>query len=385
MHRGCTGHTVTIRTANEPFEAFMPDPLPPVPDLNWPALIVPYARAAHALGRLDGMSRMVPNLNMFMAHAWRKEAALSSAIEGSTCTLADLLMVELGETPAISGDDVSDVLAYVATLTSGLNSLQQGMPVSLRFVRNLHEGLMRQGKQPGLFRQSQQWIGGTRPGNATFVPPPADEVLNCLNDWERFLYDDSLKLPVLVKAGLAHVQFDSIHPFLQGNGLINRLLIPLYLCGEGVLQQPLLYFSLFLRTHQQLYAQLLAETRQTGDWERWLNFFMEGIETTANHTCETAHKLLNTYQTDRQQVLTLGRSSAIALRLLDVMQANPVMTIPRCAEKLDVVVNTAIKAVGNLQSLGIVSEVTGQRRNRVFVYTRMMDILNEGLPTKALF
>jgi Fic family protein len=385
MHRGCTGHTVTIRTANEPFEAFMPDPLPPVPDLNWPALIVPYARAAHALGRLDGMSRMVPNLNMFMAHAWRKEAALSSAIEGSTCTLADLLMVELGETPAISGDDVSDVLAYVAALTSGLNSLQQGMPVSLRFVRNLHEGLMRQGKQPGLFRQSQQWIGGTRPGNATFVPPPADEVLNCLNDWERFLYDDTLKLPVLVKAGLAHVQFDSIHPFLQGNSLINRLLIPLYLCSEGVLQQPLLYFSLFLRTHQQLYAQLLAETRQTGDWERWLNFFMEGIETTANHTCETAHKLLNTYQTDRQQVLKLGRSSAIALRLLDVMQANPVMTIPRCAEKLDVVVNTAIKAVGNLQSLGIVSEVTGQRRNRVFVYTRMMDILNEGLPTKALF
>ncbi|WP_426734941.1 Fic family protein [Myxococcus faecalis] len=265
--------------------AFVPPPLPPRPAIDVLGLLERLSLAERALGRLDGITVLLPRQELFLYMCVRKEAVLSSQIEGTQSTLSDLLQFELGAQEGAPIDDVREVSNYVDAMMYGLERLEK-LPLSLRLVRELHERLLRSGrggtKDPGEFRRSQNWIGGTRPGNALYVPPPVTELDGCLASLELFMHEEQSRLPALIKAGLLHVQFESIHPFLDGNGRIGRLLVTLYLCARGVLRKPLLYLSLYLKTHRADYYRLLQEVRERGAWEAWLEFFLDGIEKTAN-------------------------------------------------------------------------------------------------------
>jgi len=382
MQRGATGRYVTTTTAGEKVRAFVPDPLPPAP----PVAITPdrqrlLERALLACGRLDAITALLPDPDLFLYSYVRREAVLSSQIEGTQSSLSDLLMFELAETPGVPFDDVVEVSNYVAALEHGLARLRGGFPLSNRLIREIHGKLLASGrgaqKQPGEFRRSQNWIGGTRPGNARFVPPPPEEVEPCMAALERFLHDDAAP-GALVKAALAHVQFETIHPFLDGNGRVGRLLIALILHHDGVLRQPLLYLSLYLKRHRDEYYRLLDAVRRTGEWEAWLDFFLEGVEQTATGAVETAHRLLHLFEADTARVRELGRAAANALRVFDALRNRPVADIKRLAGRAGVSFTTAARAVEALERLGIVREITGRKRERVFAYGAYLDILNEG-------
>src|SRR5471030_3204592 len=280
------GRYVTTLWGGEQVRAFVPPPLPPTPAVRLESIQLALERANHALGRLDGLAPVLPDLSRFIYAYVRKEAVLSSQIEGTQSSLSDLLLFESDEAPGVPVDDVQEVSNYVAALNHGMARLRGGFPLSLRLIREIHEILLLKGrgseKQPGEFRRSQNWIGGTRPGNASFVPPPPELVLDCMSNLELFLHEDRPDLPLLIKAGLIHVQFETIHPFLDGNGRLGRLLITLYLCSQNVLQQPLLYLSLYFKTTRSDYYRLLQEVRETGAWEAWLEYFLEGVTETAN-------------------------------------------------------------------------------------------------------
>ena len=384
MRRPPPGHTVTVSTQGEPFQAFVPAPLPPAPPLDWsPALRNRFDGALLALGRLDAVSALLPNAELLLYSFVRKEAVLSSQIEGTQSSLADLLLFEIDEQPGVPIDDAREVSRCVAALAHGVQRLREGFPLCLRLLREMHAVLMDHprgaGKAPGEFRRSQVWIGGTRPGNAVFVPPPADALADCLGDFERFLHDLPEATPALVKAGLAHVQFETIHPFLDGNGRIGRLLIVLQLVADGVLRDPLLYPSLFFKTHRPLYYQLLGDVRLSGDWERWLDFFAEGVQASATQAVQTAHALLALVQADRDLVATLGRAAASGLALHTALQRQPVATAPALVRATGLSAATVNKTLALLQGLGLVAELTGGRRGRVFAYRAYVALINAGL------
>lgn len=276
----------------------------------------------------------------------------------------------------------SSVSNYVAALEHGLTRLRGGFPLSNRLIREVHEKLLARGrgadKQPGEFRRSQNWIGGTRPGNALFVPPPPNLVEACMAQLEVFLHADDDGLPTLVRAALAHVQFETIHPFLDGNGRVGRLLIALILFESNVLRQPLLYLSLFFKQHREEYYRLLGLVRTSGDWESWLDFFLDGVAQTAGQAVETAHRLLALFRDDAARVQDLGRAAASALRVFDALRARPLSSIGTIVERTGAAYPTVARAVESLETLGIVREVTGRKRERVFGYTHYLDILNEG-------
>ena len=305
MKRGSSGEFVTISNVGEMCRAFVPNPLPPQPPLVWSAeLQAQFAAANTALGRLDGIAALLPDTSIFLYSYVRKEAVLSSQIEGTQSSLSDLLLFENEQAPGVPLDDVQEVSNYAAALEHGLKRIREGLPLSLRLIKELHSILLSKGrgsgKLPGEFRTSQNWIGGTRPGNARFVPPPPERLMESLSALEKFLHDQPEKTSTLVKAALAHVQFETIHPFLDGNGRVGRLLITLLLCVEGSLQQPLLYLSLFFKRHRSLYYEFLQTAREEGDWESWLMFFFEGVATTGNEAFATANKLLKLFDTDRE-------------------------------------------------------------------------------------
>jgi len=256
--------------------------------------------ANRALGRLDGLTTLLPEPSLFLYFYVRKEALLSSQIEGTQSSLSDLLLYEIEEVPGVPLDDVQEVSRYVAALNHGLARLKNGFPLSLRLIREIHKVLLSGGRgserEPGEFRRSQNWIGGTRPGNALFVPPPPIEVMPCLGDLENFLHDRPERTPVLIKAALSHVQFERIHPFLDGNGRLGRLLITILLCAEGALSEPLLYLSLYFKTHRQVYYDLLQQVRIEGDWEEWLRFFLEGVKVTSEQASSAAIRLLKLFE-----------------------------------------------------------------------------------------
>ena len=261
--------------------------------------------ATLALGRLDAISTLLPDDAIFLYAYVRKEAVLSSQIEGTQSTLSDLLLFELEEAPGVPVEDVVEVSNYVAALNHGLRRLEEGFPLSNRLIREIHEVLLSRGrgsdKAPGEFRRSQNWIGGTRPGNAEFVPPPHTAVPDCMTALERFYHADD-GMPFLVRAGLAHVQFETIHPFLDGNGRVGRLLITLLLCNAGVLRQPLLYLSLYFKQRRSEYYDLLNRVRRTGDWEEWLAFFLEGVRVTAEGAVATSRRLVEVFASDRAAI-----------------------------------------------------------------------------------
>jgi Fic family protein len=360
--------------------AYVPPPLPVTPPVELQGLIALIEEANRALGRLDGITSILPAPPLFLFMYVRKEALLSSQIEGTQSSLSDLLLFENDEIPLVSIDDVQEVSNYVAAMNYGLKRLEGGFPLSLRLIREIHDVLLRKGrgssKQPGEFRRSQNWIGGTRPGNAMYVPPPPEELGACLDNFEKFLHDD--KTPTLIRAALAHVQFESIHPFLDGNGRLGRLLITLMLCADGALKQPMLYLSLYFKTRRQQYYNLLQAVRDRGDWEAWVEFFLTGVIETANEAVETARQLFALFEEDRTKIRSLGRAAASTLRVHDLLQRQPIIGIIPASKKLKVSHPTVMKALANLQKLGIVREVTGRQRGRLFAYSRYMNILNRG-------
>lgn len=363
--------------------AFVPARLPPAPPLVIDATRGRrHDQALLACGRLDAVTSLLPEPDLFLYAYVRREALLSSQIEGTQSSLSDLLLFELDEAPGAPFDDVVEVSNYIAALEHGLQRLRDGFPLSNRLLREMHARLLARGrgsdKQPGEFRRSQNWIGGTRPGNAAFVPPPPQRVEACMADLERFLNDDNLPFSALTKAALAHVQFETVHPFLDGNGRVGRLLIALVLHNEGVLRQPLLYLSLYFKQHRAEYYRLLDASRREGDWEAWLDFFFEGVQTTATGAVATAHRLLDLFSRDAERVRNLGRATANALRVFDVLRARPLARINELAARTGVAYPTAARAVEALARVGIVREITGRSRDRIFAYDGYISILNEG-------
>jgi Fic family protein len=383
MKRAETGTYEVTSMGGESVRAFVPAPLPPAPPLAFEGALQQALEAAVlAVGRLDGVSTLLPDKSLFLYSYVRKEAVLSSQIEGTQSSLSDLLLFELDEAPGVPLDDVVEVSNYVAALDHGLTRLRAGFPLSNRLIREIHEVLLSRGrgsgKSPGEFRRSQNWIGGTRPSNAVFVPPPHTAVPDCMAALERFLHAEDDGLPVLARAGLAHVQFETIHPFLDGNGRVGRLLITLLLCHAGVLSEPLLYLSLYLKQHRPDYYALLDRVRRDGDWEAWLTFFLEGVRVTVAGAVETAQRLAGMFRDHRAAIETKGRRAGSALRVHEAIKARPILSMSEICRATGLSFPAASSAMDLLVEMQIARELTGKRRNRLFVYDRYLATLNEG-------
>ena len=383
MHRGPTGIYDTSTTSGEAVRAFVPNTLPPVPPIELAGKRQQLLERANlACGRLDAITVLLPDASVFLYSYVRQEAVLSSQIEGTQSSLSDLLLFELDEAPGVPFDDVIEVSNYVAALEHGIAQLRAGQPLSNRLLREVHGHLLSRGrgadKRPGEFRRSQNWLGGTRPGNAIFVPPPPHRVLDAMADLERFLHDREDGLPTLVRAGVAHVQFETIHPFLDGNGRVGRLLIALLLFETRVLSQPLLYLSLYLKEHRAEYYRLLDAVRREGDWEEWIDFFLEGVTMTAQSAVDTAHRMLRVFEEDAARVADLGRRAPNALRAFDAFRRRPIRNIAAIAATTGASLPTVSRAVESLVELGIVREITGRKRERAYCYGRYLEILNGG-------
>jgi len=384
VKRSQTGQYVTISTAEgEVCRAFVPNPLPPDPALLIDAGLQDLMdRALLALGRLDSVSALLPDTSLFLYMYIRKEAVLSSQIEGTQSSLSDFLLFENDEAPGVPLADVQEVSNYVAAMNHGLNRLREGFPLSLRLIREIHGVLLSRGrgseKDPGEFRRSQNWIGGTRPGNAVYVPPPAERIMECMAALEKFLHGQPVKTPVLIKVALAHVQFETIHPFLDGNGRLGRLLITFLLCSEGVLSEPMLYLSLYFKTHRREYYDLLQKVRAEGDWESWLEFFITGAHETAELAVNTAKSLVKMFADDRQKIQAMGKSAGSALRVHHALQQSPVVSTAKISQMTGLSVPSAAASLNILSKLGIARELTGHKRGRVFGYDQYIKILSEG-------
>lgn len=382
MKRSESGRYVVTNAGGEEVRAFVPSPLPPEPDLRIDGrLQTELERANLSLGRLDGVSSQLPDTGLFLYAYVRKEAVLSSQIEGTQSSLSDLLLFELDGAAGVPFDDVVEVSNYVAALEHGLSRMADDFPLSNRLIREMHEILLSRGrgagKDPGRFRRSQNWIGGTRPGNAAFVPPPHTYVEDCMAALETFLHagDD---MPVLVRAALAHAQFETIHPFLDGNGRVGRLLITLLLHQADVLREPLLYLSLFLKTHRQVYYDHLSAIRQTGEWEGWLSFFLAGVHETADGAVLAAEAISALFEEDRQRIREVGRRAGSALRVHKALLSRPLLAVRQASAISGLSYPGAAAGLGTLEHLGIASEITGRRRDRVWSYDAYIRRLSEG-------
>jgi Fic family protein len=340
-------------------------------------------KANLVIGRLDGIASILPSAPILLYMYTRKEAVLSSQIEGTQSSLSDLLLFEVDGTPGVPLGDVQEVSNYVAAMDHGLQRIAGGIPVSQRLIREIHNVLLSKGrgstKLPGEFRRSQNWIGGNRPGNAIFVPPPPDHIADLMSDLERFIHADDPPLPTLIKAGLVHVQFETIHPFLDGNGRLGRLLITLILCVSGILKQPLLYLSLYFKTHHSHYYELLQRVRTHGDWEAWLEFFLDGIIVTSTQATATAKEILGLFETDRERIKNLGRPASSALRVHRFFQERPIITVPLAVNAVGIAPPTVRRAIRHFEEMGIVREITGKKRHQAFVYDAYWQILSRGI------
>lgn len=382
VYTGRIGDYIRCSVVEESYNCYIPKPLPPVPAIEMERIYPLLDQATVALGRLDGLSTILPDPSLFLYMYIRKEAVLSSQIEGTQSSLSDLLLYENQEVAGVLSQDVVEVSNYVAAMEHGLKRIQDGFPLCLRLICEMHGVLLSKGhgssKQPGEFRRSQNWIGGTRPGNAKFVPPPSEKLMETLGALEKFLHDETVIMPTLVKAALAHHQFETIHPFLDGNGRLGRLLITFILCTEGIMTRPMLYLSLYFKTYRQAYYDHLQLVRETGDWEEWVQFFLKGVVETANQAVDTAKNILKLFESDRKEVDGMGASSVSTSMILHNLQKTPVTDAKKLVEHCDVSLPTVNKALRQLEVFGIVKEVTGKARNKVYVYQKYLDILSEG-------
>lgn len=382
MQRNSTGRYDSSVAGGEQIRAFVPHPLPPQPALEFSAgrqqLL---EKATLALGRLDSVWTLLPDPQLFLYSYIRREAVLSSQIEGTQSSLNDLLLFEMEGAPGVPFDDVQEVSNYIAALEHGMARLQEGFPLCNRLLREMHAKLMCQGrgsdKLPGEFRRSQNWIGGTRPGNARFVPPPPQEVEPCMAALEQFFHREEDGIPVLLRAALVHVQFETIHPFLDGNGRLGRLLIVLLLHHGRLLSQPLLYLSIYFKQHRSRYYELLEQVRSTGDWEAWIDFFLEGVELTATAAVEMVQQLTMLFDRDVQQIQARSGRSKSLLRVLEALRQRPLCNLKEIVKRSGVSFPTASNAVEALVEQGLLHELTGQRRNRMFAYTAYLELLNQ--------
>lgn len=378
-----TGEYIQSSVGGEHYKAFLPAPLPPEPPLEISGdLTGLLEKANHALGKLDGISHVLPNVNLLIYQYVRKEALLSSQIEGTQSSFSDLLLYEHEAVPGVPMEDTEEVSNYISALEHGLERLREGFPMSLRLIREIHAILLRGGrgktKQPGEFRSSQNWLGGTRPGNAVFVPPPPDRLMECLDLFEKFLNDENSRLPLLIKVGLLHIQFETIHPFLDGNGRIGRLLITLLFCHHQILSSPILYLSLHFKIHRNEYYQHLQQVRMEGDWESWLKFYLQGIVETAEQSTNTALKLKQLFETDHERIKTLGRISHSCVQVHQLLIEKVLINIQETSRMLDINRTTISNCLEKLIELGIAREITGNKRNRYFVYDQYVNELSAG-------
>ena len=339
-------------------------------------------RANRALGRLDGVSQLFSDPSLFIYFYVRKEAVLSSQIEGTQSSLSDLLLFESEEQPGVPIDDVEEVSNYVRAMNHGLSRLHNdGFPLSLRLLREIHavllSGARGSDKTPGEFRRSQNWIGGSRPGNATFVPPPPNLLPQLLSDLEEFLHEPGV--PVLLKAAFAHVQFESIHPFLDGNGRLGRLLITFLLCSQEVLIEPLLYLSLYFKTHRDQYYDLLQRVRLSGEWSEWVRFFLEGVRETSQQAFQTARRIIDITDEDRRSIESAGRRRGSMLQIHDAFRKRPIMSAGDVAKSTQLTTPTVNSCVETLTEMGLIKEITGRKRDRLFLYDRYFSTLDHGV------
>ena len=383
MNRGLTGRYVPSIAGGFACQAFIPAPLPPHPPLEINGKLQARLAEAHiALGRLDAISSLLPDAQLFLYSYVRKEAVMSSQIEGTQSSLSDLMLYEMAAQPGVPMDDVQEVSCYVNALTLGVERISQGNPITIRLVKELHQALMTSGRGiqrgPGEFRTNQVWIGGHRADEATFVPPPANEIAACWSELEKFLNDVPEATEPVIKAALMHVQFETIHPFMDGNGRLGRLLIPLILAQAGVLQEPLLYLSVFFKKHRQTYYERLQQVRLTGDWEGWLLFFVDAITATATQAVATAQQLNQLLATDKTKLVQIGRLAGSANQILEALFNQPIVSINLLVEKTGLTPATIGKALDAMENtLGLVRELTGQKRNRVYAYSAYIEILNQ--------
>lgn len=384
MNRTLQGSYVATFAAGDRAEAFVPAPLPPHPPISWTsALRSKFDRALIALGRLDSVSATLPDAPLLLSACIRKEAVLSSMIEGIPSSLSDLMLFELTEEkPGMPTDDVQEVSNCVAALSHGLKLLEEGLPLSVRLLKEVHQALMAKGRgsarMPGEFRTSQNWIGGSSPSNAVFVPPPPEQMLSCISDLERFLNDQPASTPALLKAALAHVQFETIHPFQDGNGRVGRLLILLLLCRQKALSQPMLYLSLYFNMHRRRYYTLLNEVRLSGNWEAWLDFFADAVIYTSTDAMHTVQELAALAEEDRETITCSDRVVASAVKIHQAMLEYPMTHSRGLTKKTGLTPSTVNGVLDHLGALGMVTEVTGRKRDRLFSYTKYLAILNRG-------
>lgn len=376
------GTYITKKIATESYKAYIPAQLPPHPSIEITRLYSYLERATLALAELNSIGKIIPNITLFIYMYIRKEALLSSQIEGTQSSFADLILFEHNQKPNISIDDVEEVSNYVQAINYGLEQLKNGFPLSLRLICEIHSillsGTRGSNKLPGEFRRSQNWIGGTRPGNALFVPPPVENLMDCLSDFENFLHEKAFKLPALIKAGVAHVQFETIHPFLDGNGRLGRLLIILFLYHEGLLEKPILYLSLYLKQNRNTYYDLLQQVRLKGTWETWLEFFLEGVTESAKQAIQAATQINSLFEADILKIQKLGRSRLSCIEVLEHLKKIPQTSVPLLSKELNMTAPTARSALNSMLELGILQEISGKKRDKIYVYRKYLDILDEG-------
>jgi len=381
------GEKVRISHVQERVEAYLPPLLPPNPPINMETLRSKLEKAYLIIGRLDGISQVLPDISIFVYTYVRQEAVFSSQIEGTQSSLSDLFLFEMDHPPSVPIDEIQEVSNYVSAMNHGITRLNEGFPLSQRLMREMHEILLsgRRGssKLPGEFRRSQNWIGGTRPGNAMYVPPPHTYIADLMSDIETFIHSDHHELPTLMKAGLIHVQFETIHPFLDGNGRLGRLLITLYLAHSGLLQYPTLYLSLYFKHYRSHYYALLQRVRTHGDWETWLGFFLDGVIETSEHGIQLAKNILKLFDEDIQKINHSGRLAASALQVFSILQKQFIISAPYISKTAGISLPTAYKSIHHLEKLGVMKEITGQRRNRIFVYDRYLQLLTESIASSS--
>lgn len=376
-----TGIYHTMNSGGESYRPFVPHPLPPNPPLKLENFVGQLAEAYGALGRLEGMNSLLPSIDLFIYMYVRKEAVMSSRIEGTQSSLSDLLLFENKQMPRVPIDDVAQVSNYVRAMAYGLSQIDAGNPLSVRLIRVLHEylldGTRGSSAYDGQFRTAQNWIGGSRPGNALYVPPPPQEVPQLMADLEKFLNHRVVQYPSLILAALGHAQFEMIHPFLDGNGRIGRLLITLLLCNDGVLSKPSLYLSLYFKRNRNAYCALFNHVRETGDWEKWVSFFLDGVIMAANAATGLSQKVCKLLEIDRAKIAELGRVRGTVEQVFATFLRKPMLAIVTVAQEAGVSFPTAQKAIDTLQDLGIVSEISGKQRDRIYTYDAYLALLEQ--------
>lgn len=373
------GTYIIQKVSGESYKTYVPPKLPLDPSIDLAPLYPQLEKATLALAELNSLHQIIPNTSLFIYMYVRKEALLSSQIEGTQSSFSDLILFENNQKPTVSLEDVEEVSNYVKAINYGLFQIKNHLPLSLRLLKEIHHillsGTRGATKLPGEFRRSQNWIGGTRPGNALFVPPSVDHLAACMNDFEKFLHDGTL--PILIKAGLAHVQFETIHPFLDGNGRVGRLLITLLLCANGMLNEPILYLSLYLKQNRHTYYELLQEVRRNGTWETWLEFFLIGVYESAKQSIQTAQKINDIFKKDHEKISYLGRARFSCEQTLEYMKHLPQVTVPLLAQALKITPPTARNALNQLKSMDVLEEISGKKRDKVYVYRNYLDVLED--------